>query len=159
MRDALCRQMSIARGDPLLLRENEQRRLEGSRHASASHGGRPAIAFGGRQGICAPPIQEAESRARSAEEGQLPSFLRSEEVLATRVPSNGCEGGTMRYLCRLVESGHDVNGPSLWSCAGACCCHAHMGRAHTFAGRAHAAAGGEKRDDSTAGTPLSCVVA
>mgnify|MGYP007042565172 FL=1 len=79
--------------------------------------------------------------------------------MATRVPSNGCEGGTMRYLCWLVEFGHGANGPSLWSCAGACCCHAHMGRAHTFAGRAHAAAGGEKRDESTAGTPLSCVAA
>ena len=65
----------------------------------------------------------------------------------------------MRYLCWLVEFGHGANGPSLWSCAGACCCHAHMGRAHSFAGRAHAAAGGEKRDESTAGTPLSCVAA
>ena len=65
----------------------------------------------------------------------------------------------MRCLCWLVEFGHGANGPSLWSCAGACCCHAHMGRAHTFAGRAHAAAGGEKRDESTAGTPLSCVAA
>ena len=75
------------------------------------------------------------------------------------MPSNGCEGGTMRYLCWLVEFGHGANGPSLWSCAGACCCHAHMGRAHSFAGRAHAAAGGEKRDESTAGTPFSCVAA
>ena len=69
--------MSIVRGRCLLLRKNEQTRLEASRHASASHGRRPATSTGTAGRLPAVPNQEAESRARSAEEGQLPSATAS----------------------------------------------------------------------------------
>ena len=76
-RDALCQQMSIVRGRCLFLRENEQTRLEASRHASASHGRRPATSTGTGRHYVPVPNEEAESRAQSAEEGQLPSATAS----------------------------------------------------------------------------------
>ena len=127
--DALCRQKSFQIGRSLLFRESEQRRREGSRHASASHGTATTTQFRTRTGPAPVPVEGPTQIHQRGEELCNPSAAGSAQAPHTRAAKFARARPTApfawngRLACWSNAHGH----PALHPCMNHHASHTHLG--------------------------------
>ena len=122
-------QKSFPYRESLLFRESEQRRREGSRHASASHGTATTTQFGTRTGPAPVPVEGPTQIHQPGEELCFPSFARTAQAPHTRAAKFARARPTAafawngRLACWSNAHGH----PALHPCMNHHASHTHLG--------------------------------
>ena len=98
LHDELHRQIGNPVRSGLLLRENEQTALEGSRRASASHGTRSAPSTGTADRSVPVPVEGPVQKARTADECRHPRRAQVQERSTTPTRQSWWQGDTTLSL-------------------------------------------------------------